>query len=117
MELGCFLDEVTIIYDPNPAGRKVRVRPGEELEGKNLKSSFTSGRTSIGVYARILKGGRTELILVRKRGEAERTGPRDRLDLNSHQYAPEIHQPYLIPFIGGPNRPSNDIYLAADNAS
>jgi len=111
-----FVDEATIIYDPNPAGRKVRVRPGEELEEKNLKPSFKSGRTSIGVYAGIVKGGRTELILVRKRGEEERTGPRDRLGLNSHQYATEIHQPYLIPFIEGLDRPSNDIYLAADNA-
>jgi len=62
-----------------------------------------------------VKGGRTELILVSKRGEEERTGPRDRHGLNSHQYATEIHQPYLIPFIQGLDGPSNDIYLAADN--
>jgi transposase len=112
-----FVDEATIIYDPNPAGRKVRIRPGEELEEKNLKPSFKSGRTSIGVYAAIMKGGRTELILVRKRGEEERTSKRDRLGLNSHQYATEIHQPHLIPFIEGLDRPSDNIYLAADNAS
>jgi len=104
-----FVDEATIIYDPNPAGRKVRVSPGEELEEKRLKHSLKSGRTSIGGYAGIVKGGRTELILVGKRGEEERTGPRDRLGLNSHQYAPDIHQPYLIPFIEGLDRPSNDI--------
>ena len=86
------------------------------LEEKNLKPSFKSGRTRIGVYAGIVKGGTTELILVRKRGEEERTGPRDSLGLNSHQYATEIHHPYLIPFIEGLDRPSNDIYLAADNA-
>jgi len=79
-----FVDEATIIYDPNPAGRKVRVQPGEEPEEKNLKSSFKSGTTSIGVYAGIVKRGRTELIVVKKRGEEERTGPRDRLGLNSY---------------------------------
>jgi len=42
-----FVDEATIIYDPYPAGRKVRVRHGEELEEKNLKPSFKSGSTSI----------------------------------------------------------------------
>jgi len=30
-----FVDEATIIYDPNRAGRKVRVRLGEKLEEKN----------------------------------------------------------------------------------
>jgi len=112
-----FVDEATIVYDPNPTGRKVRVRPGEELEEKNLKPSFKSGRTSIEVYAAMMKGGKTELILVRKRREEERTSKRDRLGLNSHQYATEIHQPYLIPFIEGLDRPSDNIYLAADNAS
>jgi len=111
-----FVDEATLIYDPNPAGRKVRVQPGEELEEKSLKASFKSGRTSIGVYTGIVKEGRTELILVRNRGEEERTGLRDKLGLNSHQYATKIHQPYLIPFIEGLDRPSNDIYLAAHNA-
>jgi hypothetical protein len=65
----------------------------------------------------MMKGGKTELILVRKRREEERTSKRDRLGLNSHQYATEIHQPYLIPFIEGLDRPSDNIYLAADNAS
>ena len=101
---------------PNPADRKIRIRAGEELEEKTLKPSFKSGRTSIGVYAAIIKGGRTELILVRKRKEEERTIKKDRLGLNSHQYATEIHQPYLIPFIEGLDRPSNEIHLAADNA-
>ena len=50
-----FVDEATIIYDANPAGRKVRVRPGEELEEKIIKSSFKSRRTSIGVCAGIVK--------------------------------------------------------------
>jgi len=49
------VDEATIIYDPNPTDRKVRVRPGERLEEKDLKPSFKSGRTSIGVYAAIMK--------------------------------------------------------------
>jgi len=79
-----FVDKATIIYDPNPTGRKVRVRPGEELEEKNLKPSFKSGRTSIGVYDTIMKEGRTELILVRKRREKARTSKKDRLGLNAH---------------------------------
>ena len=112
-----FVDEATIEYDPNPVGRKVRLRAGEELEEKNLKPSFKSGRTNIGVYAAIMHGRRTELILVRKRTEEERTSKKDRLGLNAHQYATEVHQPYLIPFIEGINRAPETIYLAADNAS
>jgi len=42
---------------------------------KKIKPSFESGRTSIGVFAGIVKGGRTEVILVRKRGG----GGKDRL--------------------------------------
>ena len=112
-----FVDEATIEYDPNPVGRKVRLRPGEELEERNLKPSFKSGRTNIGVYAAMMHGGRTELILVRKRTEEERTSKRDRLGLNAHQYATEIHQPYLIPFIETIDRAPETIYMAADNAS
>jgi hypothetical protein len=33
-----FVDEATIVYDPNPTGRKVRVRLGKELEEKKLKA-------------------------------------------------------------------------------
>jgi transposase len=112
-----FVDEATIEYDPNPVGKKVRLRSGEELAEKNLKPSFKSGCTNIGVYAAIMHGGKTELILVRKRSEEERTSKKDRLGLNAHQYATEIHQPYLIPFIEAINRAPETIYMAADNAS
>ena len=111
------VDEATIEYDPNPGGRKVRLKVGEELEEKNLKPSSKSGRTNIGVCAAIMHGRKTELILVRKRREEERTSKSDRLGLNAHQYATEIHQPYLIPFIEGINRSPGTIHMAADNAS
>jgi len=112
-----FVDEATIEYDPNLVCKKVRLRPGEELEEKNLKPSFKSGRTNIGVYAAIMHGGKTELIVVRTRTEEERTSKGDRLGLNAHQDATEIHQPYLIPFIEAINRAPETIYIAADNAS
>jgi len=112
-----FVDEATIEYDSNPVERKVRLKVGEELEENNLKPSFKSGRTNIGLYASIMHGRKTELILVRKRREEERTSKSDRLGLNAHQYATEIHQPYLIPFIEGINRSPGTIHMAADNAS
>ena len=79
-----FVDEATIEYDPNPVGRKVRLRVGEELAAKNLRPSFKSGRTNIGDYAAIMHRRKTELILVRKRTEKERTTKSDRLALNAH---------------------------------
>ena len=85
-----FVDEATIEYDLNPVGRKIRLRPSEELKEKNLKPNFKFGRTSIGVYAAIMHGGKTELILVRKRTEEERTSKGDRVGLNAHQYTTKI---------------------------
>ena len=55
--------------------------------------------------------------MVRKRTAKERTTPQDRLGLNSHQYATEIHQPYIIPFILAQGKSPDHIYLAADGAS
>ena len=112
-----FIDECTVQYDPCPAGKKVRVRPGEELAEKNLKPSFKSGRTSINIFACIIKGSRSELVLVRKRTASERTSPRDRLGLNAHQYATEIHKPIVIPFILAQGESPDHIYLGADGAS
>jgi dephospho-CoA kinase len=34
--------------------KMVRVRPGEELEDKNLKPTFKSGRTNVGLFAAIV---------------------------------------------------------------
>jgi uncharacterized protein YqkB len=50
-----FIDEAIIEYNQNPSGKKVRVRPGEELEEKNLKLIFKYGRTNVGVFAGIVK--------------------------------------------------------------
>ena len=44
-----FIDEATIEYDLYLVGKKVHVRPGEELCEKNLKPNFKSGRTNVGV--------------------------------------------------------------------
>jgi len=114
---GVFVDEATIEYDSKRVGRKVRLRAGKEREEKSLKPSFTSGRTNIAVYAAMMRGRRTELIVVRKRTEEERTSKKNRLGLNAHQYATEIHQLYIILFIEGINIASETIYMAADNAS
>ena len=111
-----FVDECTIEYDPCPAGKKVRVREGEELYEKNLKPSFKSGRTNVSVFACIAKGGRSQLMLIRKRTEKERTSPRDRLGLNSHQFAEELHKACIIPFILEQDDTPDHIYLATDGA-
>ena len=53
---------------------------------------------------------------MRKRTAKERTSPRDHLGLNAHQFATEIHQPCIIPFILAQAGPPDCIYLAADGA-
>jgi transposase len=58
-----------------------------------------------------------ELLLVRKWTDKERTYSRDRLGLNAHQFATEIHQPFLIPFILAQDDTADHIYLAADGAT
>jgi transposase len=112
-----FVDESTIEYNPNPVGERIRIRPGHELDESNLQASFKSGRTNVGVYAAIAFGRRTNLIMIRKRTPAERTPNTDRLGLNANQYANEIHQPHLIPFMRGfPDTPDH-LFLAADGAA
>lgn len=82
-----------------------------------MRPSFKSGRTSIGVFACISKGKRSDLLLIRKRSDKERTSSRDRLGLNAHQFATEIHQPFIIPFILAQDDTPDHIYLAADGAT
>ena len=112
-----FIDEPTTEYYPSPAGKKVRMRPGEELCEKNLKPSFKSRRTNVGVFACIAKGSRTRLILVRKRTEMERRGPLDKLGLNASQFASKMHKSHVIPFIRSLCDNPNHIYLAANGAT
>ena len=109
-----FVDECSIEYDPFPAGKRVRVREGEKLFEKNLKPSFKSGRTTVSVFACIAKGSRSELMVVRRRTAKERTSARDRLGLNSHQFAEELHKKCIIPFILEQGDTPDHIYLATD---
>lgn len=45
---------------------------GEELHKKNLRPILKSGRTNVGIFASIAKGGRSKLALVRRRTKKER---------------------------------------------
>ena len=56
-----FVDECSIEDDPFPAGKRVRVREGEELFEKNLKPSFKSGRTTVSVLHVLQKGAALSL--------------------------------------------------------
>jgi hypothetical protein len=87
---------------------------GEELLEKNLRPSFKSGRTSIGVFAYIARRSRSRLWLVRKRAESERITPRYRLGLNASQFARELYKPYIIPFIRSLSDEPNYIYFVVD---
>jgi hypothetical protein len=51
---------------------------------------------------------------VRTRTPKEKTSERDKLGLNTAQYANELHKPHLIPFIEGLEDSPSHIYLAAD---
>ena len=86
-----FVDESTIEYNPYPVGGRIRIRAGEELEEKNLKASFKSGRTNVGICAAIAYGRQTKLIKVHKCTPAEHVSATDRLGLNAAQYATELH--------------------------
>jgi hypothetical protein len=111
-----FIDEATIKYNQNPFGKKVHIHPGEELEDKNFKPTSKTSQTNVGVFVAIVKGGRTELIFVRKRTPKEKTSERDKFCLYTASYANELHEPHLIPFIEGLEDPQSHIYLAADGA-
>jgi len=93
----------------------VRIRPGEELENKNLAPNFRSDRISVSCWAAIAYGRRTPLIRIRRRKPSERATPRDRLGLNSAQYATEIYDLYLIPFLFSLKFPIEEIPVLEDN--
>ena len=101
-----------VAYQP---GRKVRIQPGKELNDKNLAPSFKSGSMGVGFWAAIAYGRRTPLIRMRKRTPAERTKPRDRLGTNAAQYATEVYEPYLIPFLFSLDIPIEEILVLDDN--
>jgi transposase len=89
-----FFDESTIVYDPFHAGKRCCMRQSEELLEKNLRPSFKSGRTSIGVFACIARGSRSRLWLVRRRAESESITPHDRLGLNASQFAQTLYNSF-----------------------
>jgi hypothetical protein len=53
---------------------------------------------------------------MRKWMPKEKTSERDKLGLNTAQYANELHKPHLIPFLEGLEDPPSHIYLVADGA-
>lgn len=110
-----WLDEAKMVYVAYQPGRKVRIRPGEELAEKNLAPSLKSGSVGVGFWAAIAYGRRTPLIRTRKRTPAERVTPRDRLGTNATQYASEIYEPYLVPFLLSLDHPIEEILLMDDN--
>jgi len=112
---GIWLDEAKMQYVAYQPGRKVRIRSGEELEERNLAPSFKSGSVGVGFWAAIAYGRRTPLIRTRKRTPAERTTPRDRLGTNASQYANEIYEPYLVPFLLSLDLPIEKVLVMDDN--
>jgi hypothetical protein len=91
-------DESKIEYDPNPAGQKVRYKPGQQLNEKHLKPTFKSGRTSIQIWCAIQYGSKCNLVRICHRTPDERTSPRDRLGMNAKQYSEEVFKAGLIPY-------------------
>ena len=100
-------------YQP---GKKVCLQEGEELLEKDRVSSFKSGRIRVNCWAAIAYGSRTPLVRVRKRKQSERTTARDCLGLNSAQYATEIYDPHLIPFLFALDKPISKLEVIEDNA-
>ena len=54
--------------------------------------------------------------MVRKRTPAERVLATDRLGLSAVQYATELHEPHLIPFLESFDVSPDHLMLAADGA-
>ncbi|RPA96938.1 hypothetical protein L873DRAFT_1845066 [Choiromyces venosus 120613-1] len=92
-------------------GQRIRVRTGEELQRTNLAPTFRSGCIGIGCWAAITYESRTPLIHVRKRTPAKQTSKCDRLGLNAQQYASEINEPFLIPYLLSLNPPVHGLQL------
>ena len=105
--------EFTGTYRP---GKKVCIREDEELREKHLVPSFKSGRIRVNCWAAIAYGSRTPLVRVRKRKPSERTTPKDHLGLNSAQYATEIYDSHLIPFLFSLDKPISKLKVIEDNA-
>ena len=101
-----------VAYQP---GRKVRIQPGAKLLEQNLASSFKSESVGVGFWAAIAYGRRTPLLCTRRWTLVERTGPRDRLGTNATQYATELYEPYLIPFLFSLELPIEEILVMDDN--
>ena len=111
-----WLDEARVEYTAYQSGRKVRIRPGEELDEKNLAPSFQSSWIGVGFWAAFGYGRRTPLVRVHKRTPAERVTPQDRLGLNATQYATEIYDHYLIPFLLSSDTHITEIPVIEDGA-
>jgi transposase len=109
-----WLDEATFDYVAYQPGRKVRVKPGEELLDQNLAAKFKSGRILVGCWAAYTHGKRSPLVRIRRRGPDERVTKKDRLGLNGSQYAKEICEPYLVPFLQSLDQPIEEIKVVED---
>jgi hypothetical protein len=51
-----------MIYDPFPTGERCCTLPSDKLYKKNLRPSFKFGRTSIGVFACIVRRSRSRQV-------------------------------------------------------
>ena len=82
-----------------------------------MASSFRSNRITIGCWAAITYGSRTPLVGIRQCTPDERTSKRDRLGLNAQQYADEINEPFLIPYLLSLDVPLEQLQIGEDNAT
>ena len=112
-----WLDESRVEYSGTyRPGKKVRIRDGEEVLEKHLVPSFQSGRIKVQCWAAISYGSQTRRVRVRKRKPSERKTGRDRLGLNSEQYATEIYESHLISFLFSLDKPISSLRVLDDNA-
>lgn len=72
---------------------------GEELFEKKLLPTFKLERTIIGFIVGIGGGSCTPMILAKKKRESECTSSSNTLGLNGFQFAKDMHELYIIPFI------------------
>jgi len=82
-----------------------------------LAPSFRSNHITIGCWAAITYGSQTPLVCIQQSTPDERTSKPDRLGPNAQQYAHEINEPFLIPYLLSLDIPLEQLQIGEDNAT
>lgn len=115
-----YTDEVRLqVGSGTNARRKVRRPQGSDaaMDPRFLQPTFVGKIFGVWFWAAITYGAHTPLVVMRQRGEDERTSDNDKLGFNSRQYVDEILKPYLKPLFDACGGLENNVETVEDGAS